>query len=126
GRCNCRKLAPPIVTNNFEPRLGIAYSLKPTLVMRAGYAITDEMPAAAGSGGVRWTDLGFSADQTFSTTNSGVTSAFNWNNGFPGFQQPPFIDPGYGVGSVVDIYDSNASHPAYLQQWHFNVQSTFR
>jgi outer membrane receptor protein involved in Fe transport len=126
GRAGKRRLAPPIVKNNFSPRIGIAYSPKQNLVVRAGYAITDVMPAVAGSGGVRWSNLGFAADATFQSLNNGVTPGFFWDNGFPQFQAPPFIDPSFALNSTVVTYDRNATHPAYMQQWNFNIQSNFK
>jgi len=125
GRAGVRRFGPPIVKDNFSPRVGLAYLLRNDLVLRAGYGITDIMPARAGSGGVRWADLGFTADATFQSPNNGVTPAFNVNNGFPQFQLPPFLDPAYANGSSVVTYDVNASHPPYLQQWNLNIQKSF-
>lgn len=125
GRTGTRRLTPPIVKNNFSPRVGFAYTPRPNLVLRAGYGITDVMPAVAGSGGVRWSNLGFAADATFQSLNNGVTPGFDWDSGFPQFQAPPFIDPSFALGSVVVSYDRNAAHPAYMQQWNFNIQTNF-
>ena len=62
GKAGRRRLTPPIVKDNFEPRIGFAYALKPTLAIRAGYAILDEMPGVAGSNGNRSSSLGYSLD----------------------------------------------------------------
>jgi len=127
GRTGTRRLTPPIYKHDFMPRLGVAYALKPTLVFRAGYGIVDEMPGAAGSYGIRWSDLGFTADPTFTSLNAGVTPAFQWDSGFPAFTPPPFISPAFGIGSNVSTYFGlNASAPAYVQQFHFNIQESFR
>src|SRR5262249_22823655 len=91
GKAGRRRLTPPIVKDNFEPRIGFAYALKPTLAIRAGYAILDEMPGVAGSNGNRSSSLGYSANPFFQTPDNGLTGAFNWNNGFPSFQAPPVI-----------------------------------
>jgi len=71
-------------------------------------------------------NLGFAADATFQSLDNGVTPGFNWNDGFPAFQAPPFIDPTFAINSAVVTYDRNAAHPAYLQQWNFNIQRTFQ
>jgi hypothetical protein len=127
GRTGTRRLTPPLYKKDFMPRLGVAYAVKPTLVIRTGYAITDTAPGNAGSNGIRWSDLGFTADPTFQTQNAGVTPAFQWDAGFPAFTPPPFIDPAFALGSTVSTYSGiNASAPAYLQQWHFNVQENFK
>ena len=127
GRTGTRRLTPPLDTHDFMPRLGLAYALKPNLVLRTGYALLDEMPGAAGSYGVRWSDLGFTADPTFSSLNAGVTPAFNWENGFPAFTSPPFIDPAFALGSDVSTYYGlNASAPGRLNQWHLGVQYSFK
>jgi hypothetical protein len=125
GRAGVRRFAPGIVKNNFSPRIGLAYQVNNNLVVRSGYGITQTMPARAGSGGVRWTNLGFTADKTFLSPNNGVTPAFSLDSGFPQFQLPPFLDPAYGNGGPVVMYDDNASYPAYLQQWNLNIQKSF-
>ena len=122
---NPRRFDPPIQKKNFSPRIGLAYSPKDNLVVRTGYAVSMIMPARAGSGGVRWSDLGFSADVTRQTTDNGVTAPFQWDAGFPSFIAPPFIDPTFVNGSSAVSYDVNASYPAYIQQWHFTIQQSF-
>jgi hypothetical protein len=126
GKAGTRKLAPPLTKDNFTPRIGFAYALKPNLAVRAGYAILDEMPGIAGSNGNRWSNLGYTAAPFFQSPDNGVTPAFTLNDGFPAFTPPPFISPTYGIGANVSYYDANASHPGQLQQWHFNVQNSFR
>src|SRR5207247_8293171 len=97
GRTGNRRLVTDLYKKDFMPRLGIAYAWKPTLVIRTGYAITDTAPGTAGSNGLRWSDLGFTADPTFTTQNAGVTPAFQWDSGFPAFISPPFIDPTFAL-----------------------------
>jgi Carboxypeptidase regulatory-like domain len=127
GRTGNRRLVTNLYKKNFVPRLGVAYAVKPTLVVRTGYAITDMAPGTAGSNGLRWSDLGFTADPTFTSQNAGVTPAFQWDSGFPAFIPPPFISPTFALGSQVNTFSGlNAAAPAYLQQWHFNIQENFK
>ena len=122
GRSGRRKLTPPDVKHNFGPRLGIAWQISPRTVIRTAYGINYFAPAPAGSSSFRGSALGFGAHPVFTTEDQGITPAFNWDNGFPAFQRPPFISPTFANGSDVGIWDSNATHPAYVQNWHFTVQ----
>ncbi len=76
--------------------------------------------------------LGFSATPSFSTPNSGITPAFNWNNGFPAYTRPPFFDPtlntgynttvgatGGGIGFGDPLLGGRAP---YTQNWNFTVE----
>ena len=128
GRTGNRRLTPPIVKNNFGPRLGFAWSVTPRWVIRSAYGITYAGPLSAGTGSIREYHQGFSTDPVFQSTDAGVTPGFIWDDGFPEFPRPPFIDPGFGIssetgiGGSIALWDENASHPAYTQQWHFTIQ----
>ena len=94
--CNCNT---PIVTwyKNFGPRLGIAYSVKPTTVLRAGFAITYSHGTGVRNATYLGTGVaGLAATPSFVATTGG-DAAFNLNNGFPAYQTPPIINAGYGT-----------------------------
>ncbi len=69
--------------NGWAPRLGLAYALDDKTVLRAYYGITTANPGQEVAGGGNMPNLGWSAQPAFSTTDGGVTPAFNWNDGFP-------------------------------------------
>ena len=122
GRVGRRRLTPPISWNNYAPRLGLAWSVTPNWVMRAGYGISYFGPASAGTGSIREYNVGFAAEPLVRSTDNGVTPAFLWDDGFPFFVRPPFIDPVTANGGQTSLWDPNASEPAYTQSWHFTVQ----
>ena len=122
GREGRRRLTPPFSWNNWGPRLGVAWEARPGLVIRSAYGITYFGPLSAGTGSVREYHPGFSSDPVSSSPNAGIDPAFIIDDGFPPFDRPPFIDPGFGIGSDIALWDINASEPAYIQQWHFTIQ----
>ena len=131
--CHC---STTVDTNylNFGPRLGIAFSLNDKTVLRAGYSIMYTHRGAVGgrNGGRFGTDvLGYSANPSFTSPNQGISPAFNWNNGVPPYQQPPFFDPTFGTD-----YNGTGSAPASptfgdpaiggtpprYQNWNFSME----
>jgi hypothetical protein len=131
--CNCET---PIRTHylNLGPRVGVAYRLDDKTVLRAGFAI---MYAHAGGVGGRvngrqgLSQLGFNTSASFSSPGNGVP-AFYWDNGYPAYQPPPFINPSYGTGFITSNptgaqtitygdYKLGAK-PPYYENWNFGIQ----
>ena len=112
--------------NNFGPRVGIAYNLKPDVVIRSGYGITYFPTTVLGGGGHRAFAQGFQAVVRRNSADGGITPAFNWDNGFPtDFAPPPFIDPAFNLKGQVHTFPDGANEPAYSQHWNLNVQWGF-
>jgi hypothetical protein len=75
--------------------------------------------------------LGFNANPSFSSAATGQP-AFKWNQGVPPYQQPPFIDPGYGAGftaanptgavGINYVAPATAGKPPYYANWNFGIQ----
>ena len=122
GRAGRRRLTPPLSWNNWGPRLGFAWEVRPGTVIRSAYGITYFPGTAQGSGSVREQAPGFAANHTVTTSDGGITPAFNIADGWPTFIVPPSIDPGFGLGGRIHIFSASASEPAYMQQWHFTIQ----
>jgi len=134
--CNCDV---PYDTHykNFEPRLGLAYSVDSKTVIRGGFNMNYSHGAAGigGNGsGAGPSQLGFNASAAFSSPATGLP-AFNWDQGVPPFQKPPFLNPGYGAGftttnptgaiSVPYASPSLAARPPYYINWSFGLQRQF-
>ncbi len=119
---------------NFEPRLGLAYSLDRKTVIRSGFGLNFTHGAAGVGGngsGAGPSLLGLNASATFTSPATGLPS-FYWDQGVPPYQHAPFIDPGYGAGfttsnptgavSVPYASPSLAARPPYYINWSFGVQ----
>jgi hypothetical protein len=133
GRCNCGHLPIQTAYHNFGPRLGLAYRLGEKTVIRSAYGILYSHGAGTGNNGTGASpgQSGFNATASFSSPATGLP-AFYWDSGVPPYQQPPFIDPGYGAGftttnptgaiGVNYLSPNTAGRPPYYTNWNFGVQ----
>lgn len=110
----------------FAPHLGLAYALTPKTVLRANFGLS------YGAGWTTWTggglgpnvpSPGFSATLTPSSVDNGVTSAFNWNNGFPLTfpSQFPNTNPALENGTSLGFINRNFNHPNEFESVGFAV-----
>lgn len=83
------------------PRFGAAYQLGDKSVIRAGAGIFYGTNKAPGLGGA---NNGFTNAPSWTSQNQGVTPAFNWDQGFPAWEMPPFINPGFNAGFSLPWY----------------------
>ncbi|MFN0100605.1 MAG: carboxypeptidase regulatory-like domain-containing protein [Bryobacteraceae bacterium] len=119
GRRNLHEAA-----NGWGPRAGLAYSINNSTVVRAGAGIfysTVKVPGLAGA------NNGFTNSPAWSSADQGVTPAFYWDRGFPAWQNPPFIDPGFNAGFGVPWFGSGEI--AKLPQtanWNFAVAHSLK
>lgn len=101
------------------PRAGLAYQISNTTVVRAGAGIfysTVKVPGLSGA------NNGFTNSPAWSSADQGVTPGFYWDQGFPAWQNPPFIDPGFNAGFGVPWWGSREI--AMLPQsanWNFAI-----
>src|SRR5207249_2955879 len=66
---------------------------------------------------------GFNINQSFSSSNGGITPAFILSQGFPqNFQRPPFIDSSYRNGQSLTYRPFEANRRAYSQQWNLTIE----
>jgi hypothetical protein len=106
----------------FSPRVGIAYTVNPTTVVRAGYGIYYSQAYYGGWGGGIDT-TGFSARPSFGSTLAGLEPAMILSEGFPqDFVRPPFIDAGGRNGQGVLYRDFRGNRLPYAQQWNLTVE----
>ncbi|MCC7496375.1 MAG: hypothetical protein IT160_02280 [Bryobacterales bacterium] len=80
------------------PRAGLAWQFAKDSVVRAGFGIFHSNYKPMGG------NNGRQAAPSWSSPNSGVDPAFYWDNGWPGFQQPPYINPDYAAGSSFPLW----------------------
>lgn len=107
----------------FAPRAGIAYTLSPNSVIRAGYGIFFTQAFYPGWESSISTE-GFNGSFGVSSTQAGLQPAFFLSQGFPigRFQQPPFIDPAFRNGQDIFYRPFEANARGYAQQWNLTVE----
>jgi hypothetical protein len=117
--------------NNFGPRVGFAWNPSDQWVIRGGGALL-YLPEYDQATPIV-TNLGFSTQASYVSTNNGVTPAFLLSNGFPGAVLPPLsaLTPGYGAVRVgkkpittVTYFDPNRV-TGYTYQSSFDIQRQF-
>jgi len=130
--CNCRTRIKTH-RNNWGPRVGFAYRLNSDTVIRAGYGVMyTRHGAVGGRGGARegTGKLGFTANPGF-VSPDGFSPAFNWNNGVPAYERPPFFDATLNTGffttratggSVSWDNPEEGARPPRYQNWNFSLQ----
>ncbi len=111
--------------NNFNPRIGLAYSIRPRMVLRAGYGIFFE------SLGVDRIDVGqqgFSQRTTLvPSLDNGLTFQATLANPFPA----GFIEPAGASGGLATFLGRAPSfalpqrRTGYMQRWSLNIQQEF-
>ncbi len=130
--CNC---STRIKThrNNWGPRIGFAWRLGDRTVVRSGYGMMyTRHGAVGGRGGARegTGKLGFTAAPGF-VSQDGFSPAFNWNDGVPAYQRPPFFDATLNTGffterptggSVAWDNPEEGARPPRYQNWNFSIQ----
>jgi hypothetical protein len=106
----------------FGPRVGLAYSVDPNTVIRAGYGIYFSTQRV---GGFAENDSqGFFSSYTYPTAASVQTPVvvLSQITGYPG-NLPPFIDPTVmnGQGNALFL-ESKVDRPGTIQNWTLDVQ----
>lgn len=124
GRDNSTRSFADTYYKNFGPRFGFAYALNQKTVVRGGYGIY-YAPGNA-TAGLRTSQnfiYGFNAAPAYTSPNSGITPAFNWDSGFPtNWPRPPFINPTVQNGSNVNYIGQGDGRPPYFQNWQLDIQ----
>ncbi len=106
------------------PRVSFAYSFNDRTIVRGG--------AGRSFGRVTVTQssshfAGFIGQYVFSSADSGVTPAFNLDQGLPSYPLPPLIDPAFSNNNDVDWFNGQAAaRPAQYDSWTVSVQREVR
>jgi hypothetical protein len=108
----------------FSPRIGGAYSVTPTLVVRASMGIILAPPTEDVGGGVL-DEAGYGAAISVNSPNGGVTPAMNWDVGWTKVPHPPDFDPAIynGTGANTDAGNADRWPESYI--WQLDVQKSF-
>lgn len=109
--------------NAWGPRVGFAYEVVPSLVIRGGGAIF-YIAQREGGNADRGT-LGFGGNAQFTSPDNGLTQAFNYNNGFPSYPPPPNFDPGQALFGNPPFAARYAGLAGKMYDWNFTVEKGF-
>jgi len=113
--------------NNFQPRIGLAYQLKPKTIIRAGYGI---FTASIGVNYSNTNQTGFSQSTPMQASlDNGLTYVATNATPFPTSQFPTGLIKPVGsslglltnLGQGVTFFPDQRKHP-YAQRWSFGVQ----
>jgi hypothetical protein len=122
GRTGSNEIIPPYRLG-FSPRLAITYSLDPRTVIRTGYGIFRVETAVGRMNSCQFWCSGFGLQPSYTSTDSGVTSAFVLDRGFPANPvPPPIFDPSLNNNGSVTMINENANRMALSQSWTFAIQ----
>lgn len=107
---------------NFQPRIGIAYQLRPKTIIRAGYGI---FTASIGVNYTNTNQTGFSQSTPIQASlDNGLTYVATNANPFPnGLISPVRSSAGLAtnLGQSISFFQLHRSHP-YAQRWSFGFQ----
>jgi hypothetical protein len=102
------------------PRLGLAYALNSKTTVRVGAARSFSRVTVVASSSHY---SGFIGQYAFSSTNTGITPAFYWDQGLPSYPLPPQINPSFANNGNVDYWQgNNATRSPENDNWTFSIQ----
>ena len=111
--------------NLWEPRLGLAYAITPTFVVRAYYGLINTPTFASFNQGTTAQFYGQFAQTSVSSTDNGVTPYFNWQTyGYPPAFKPvvPNFNPSLLNGSAVEQIDYKQNQAGRTQSFGLSVE----
>jgi Carboxypeptidase regulatory-like domain/TonB dependent receptor len=113
-----------IEKRDFAPRLGFAYSVTPSTVVRGGYGIFFGPITGGGFNGAAIPNTGFLAATTWVGTIDGVTPVNPLSNPFPqGFVFPTGSSQGLSTFIGQGVVGFNRRRPTpYAEQWNLDIQ----
>jgi hypothetical protein len=106
--------------NAWGPRLGFAYQLTPTTVIRSGAAIF-YIPEREGGNADR-AEQGFQGNVNVTSPDGGYTGAFQLANGLPAAPPVPNLDPGLNLFGTVPFAARYAGLAPKMYDWNFTIE----
>ena len=104
----------------WAPRVSFAYSATDKTIVRGGVGRSfGRVTVTQGSSHF----AGFIGQYVFSSPDSGITPAFNLDQGLPAYPLPPQINPAFSNNNDVDWFNGReASRPAMYNNWTVSAQ----
>jgi hypothetical protein len=111
--------------DNFQPRIGIAYTFRESTIFRAGYGVFFANSWGSGRNGNGMPQTGFTCStEVTSSLDGGLTPSAVLSDPYPrGFCKAAGNTGGLAanLGTAIDIIDRNQRVP-YGQSWNFDIQ----
>ena len=122
------RAAFPADTNNWSPRVGLAWRPAEGWVIRSGYGVFFSKPWRVASAAA---DVSFSTRVDAASPDGGFTPAFLLKDGMPPAPPPASRGPGYGAvpvgqAATLAITFFERQLTGYNQQWNLSVQKLLR
>ena len=122
GRTGSRVIIPGYKVG-FSPRVAITYALGRKTVIRTGYGLFRVETAVGRMNSCQFWCSGFGLQPFYTSTNSGISSAFPLDRGFPANPQaPPIFDPALNNNGSVTMINGDANRMALSQSWTLAIQ----
>ena len=118
------KLRSTTGTEGFSPRLGGAYAVSTTLVVRASAGLLLAPPGTDQGTGID-DEAGYGASISHSSPNGGITPAMNWDVGWINAPRPPDFDPAIYNGGSAGTDAGNADRWSDSYIWQLDIQKSF-
>ena len=120
NHCNCTRFSNTRF-NLFQPRLGFAYQVDNSTVVRGGVGIFEGSAGDVLENGSRVFSDGFNAHPSFQSPD-GINPAFYIDSGFPTFSRPPFLDPTLDNGGSISYIQPADGTPPRVYYWNGDIQ----
>jgi hypothetical protein len=119
GRTGTRTLVPGYY-GSWGPRVSFAYSANDKTILRGGVGRSFGRVTVTQSSSHF---AGFIGQYVFSSPDSGVTPAYNLDQGLPAYPLPPLIDPTFSNNNDVDWFNGQAAtRPSVYDNWTISLQ----
>ncbi|MBM3757723.1 MAG: TonB-dependent receptor, partial [Acidobacteria bacterium] len=118
--CNGQKYPFDSYKAAIAPRIGLAYRVRPGTVMRL-YAGRSYGAVKTTGGSTHF--QGLILNSNFGTGNLPAFTYFNFDNGLPAWQKPPFRGPATDLGGTTWLWQKEDSgRPPVYYSWNFDLQ----
>lgn len=119
GRVGAKYLVPGFY-GGWGPRLGLAYGINSKTTIRAGAARTFARSTVV-SGTTHYD--GYIGQYAFTSTNQGITPAFNWDVGLPSYPLPPQLNPAFDNNNNTNYWNGHdATRMPEILAYTFSIQ----
>ncbi len=105
------------------PRIGVAWAINETTVLRAGYGINYSPPIKDGWYTSYTTGFNGSNNQPSRTGEFREAAVYNWDTAYPAYtDELPNLDPTQVNGDSISFYDPGTNRLPLVQNWNVGVQ----